>query len=506
MFRFRVSLATVLLSLLTGAVAQDANTTACQSNLTMAGAAPNNTKVLILGGGMAGVIAARTLHEQGIDDFVIVEAKHVFGGRMAQTTFGVNGSQYVLEKGPNWVHGTQTGSGPANPVWLLAQKHNLSMVQSDLFSNICVFDVYAIRCFHLPFFDYNGPNDYSATFNASLTAFNNAIVLAGERWQQNKTDLDLRSAYNYMGVAPKTPQEQACEYYQIDYDASQTSTLAAAWNYNYTFVPEAGGFSDVDMLCVDQRGFACIVQAEAATFLNTSQVLFNQIVKTIQYNQNGVTVQTTDGYNLTADHALVTFSAGVLQNTDVVFDPVLPDWKREAISSIEMPVYTKIFLQFEKKFWFDTGVGLYADQQRGRYPIWESLDLPGLFNGSGIIFVTVTGDYANYLEQLNKKHNAKVMEVLRRMYPDAPDPIDIWLPMWGRDPLFRGSYSNWGASFVPEHAYNLSVPVNGHLWFAGEATSVKYFGFLHGAYLEGQNAANNIAACIKNPQRCPPTT
>ncbi|KAI6146040.1 hypothetical protein BKA82DRAFT_1008577 [Pisolithus tinctorius] len=487
MTRFRISIATVLLSLLGGVVAQDANATRCQADLTPAGAPPNNTKVLILGGGMAGVIAARTLHEQ---------AKPVFGGRMAQTTFGVNGSQYVLEKGPNWVHGTQTGSGAANPVWLLAQKHNLSMVESDLFTN-------------MSFFDYNGPNDYSTAFDASLAAFNNAIVLPGERWQQNKTDLDLRSTYNYMGVAPKTPQEQACEYYQVDYDASQTSILAAAWNYNYTFDPEAGGFSDVDMLCVDQRGFACIVQAEAATFLNMSQVLFKQIVKTTQYNQNGVTVQTTNGHNLTADHPLVTFSAGVLQSTDVVFDPVLPAWKREAISSIEMPVYTKIFLQFEKKFWFDTGVGLYADQQKGRYPIWESLDLPDVFPGSGIIFVTVTGDYANYLEQLNKnitQVQLEVMEVLRRMYPDAPDPIDIWLPMWGRDPLFRGSYSNWGASFVPEHAYNLSVPVNGHLWFAGEATSVKYFGFLHGAYLEGQNAANNIAACIKNPQRCPPTT
>ncbi|KAI6145934.1 hypothetical protein BKA82DRAFT_1006193 [Pisolithus tinctorius] len=496
MTRFRFSLATVLLSLLSGVVAQDVNATRCQADLTPAGAPPNNTKVLILGGGMAGVIAARTLHEQGIDDFVIVEAKHVLGGRMAKKTFGVNGSEYVIEKGANWIHGTQTGSGPANPVWLLAKKHNLSMVESNLFTDIT-------------FFDYNGPNNYSATFEASLAAFDNARVLAGQRWQENKTDLDLRSAYNYLGVAPKTPQEEACEYYQIDYDASQTSTLAAAWNYNYTFDPEAGGFSDVDMLSVDPRGIACIVQAEAATFLNTSQVLFSQIVKTIQYNQNGVTVQTTDGYNLTADHALVTFSAGVLQNTDVVFEPALPDWKREAISSIEMPVYTKIFLQFKEKFWFDTGIGLYADQQKGRYPVWESLDHPDLYPGSGIIFVTVTGDYANYLEQLNKnitQVQLEVMEVLRRMYPDAPDPIDIWLPIWGRAPLFRGSYSNWGASFVPEHSYNLSAPVNGHLWFAGEATSLKYFGFLHGAYLEGQNAANNIAACIKNPQRCPPTT
>ncbi|KAI6135382.1 amine oxidase [Pisolithus thermaeus] len=505
--RFRVSVAAVFLSLLTGAVAQAANATQCQSNLTQAGAPPNSTKVLILGGGMAGVIAARTLQQQGITDYVIVEAKHVFGGRMSQTTFGTNGS-YVIEKGANWIHGTQTGSGPANPVWLLAKNHSLQMVESHLFTNIT-------------FFDYNGPNDYSATFNASLTAFDNARALAGQRWQQNQTDLDLRSAYNYMGVSPKTPQEEACEYYQIDYtdayrshrsldaqDASQTSSLAAAWNYNYTFDSDVG-YSDVDMLSVDPRGIACIVQAEAATFLNTSQVLFNQTVKTIQYSQSGVTVQTESGYTLSADHALVTFSVGVLQGTDVSFEPALPDWKRVAISNIEMPVYTKIFLQFEKKFWFDTEIGLYADQQKGRYPVWQSLDYPGIYPGSGIIFVTVTGDYANYLEQLNKNTTQvqlEVMEVLRRMYPNAPDPIDIFLPVWGRAPLFRGSYSNWGASFRPQHSYELRAPVNGHLWFAGEGTSLKYFGFLQGAYLEGENAANNIAACIKNSTRCPSTS
>ena len=46
-----------------------------------------DTKVLILGGGVAGVTAARTLHEEGID--FIVEARHELGGMMSHT-FGEN--------------------------------------------------------------------------------------------------------------------------------------------------------------------------------------------------------------------------------------------------------------------------------------------------------------------------------------------------------------------------------------------------------------------------------
>ena len=60
------------------------------------------------------------------------------------------------------------------------------------------------------------------------------------------------------------------------------------------------------------------------------------VVKTIQYDQYGVTIVTTDGRIFKADYALVTFSVGVLQHEDVVFEPKLPDWKLSAIDNIMM--------------------------------------------------------------------------------------------------------------------------------------------------------------------------
>ncbi len=79
----------------------------------------------------------------------------------------------------------------------------------------------------------------------------------------------------------------------------------------------------------------------------------------------------------------------------------------EAIQSMTMTTYTKIFLQFPHKFWFNTEarllfssvnpdpettpqMGLYADNERGRYPVWQSLDHPKFLDGSGILFATVT--------------------------------------------------------------------------------------------------------------------
>ena len=93
--------------------------------------------MLILGGGMAGITAARTLHDQGIDDFIVVEARHEIGGRMLSHTFGEPGRQYTVELGANWVQGTSHGDGPENPVWTLAKKHHLEARLSSYFEGLC---------------------------------------------------------------------------------------------------------------------------------------------------------------------------------------------------------------------------------------------------------------------------------------------------------------------------------------------------------------------------------
>ena len=72
---------------------------------------------------------------------------------------------------------------------------------------------------------------------------------------------------------------------------------------------------------------------------------------------------------------------------------------------------------------------------------------------------------------------SEVLGVFRAMFPDVtvPEPMAFFFPRWFQDPLYRGSYSNWPASLVPQHHTNLRANL-GRLWFAGEALSQKYFG------------------------------
>ncbi|KAG2091616.1 hypothetical protein BD769DRAFT_1616260 [Suillus cothurnatus] len=448
-----------------------------------------NAKVLILGGGVAGVIAARTLHRKGIDDFLIVEARNELGGRMQNYTIGVPGKQYTVEVGPNWIQGTQTGNGTANPILTLARKHHVKNQYNDLDDSITTYD-------------YNGFKDYRDILNTSIDQFTQIVTDAGERVKTQQVDLSLQSAYGITSATPKNLYEAACQYYQVDWAPDQNSWIASAWNNNFTFDTDMGGFSDENNLCIDQRGFKTIIQAEAADFLQPDQVSLNSVVTTISYDGDGVTVTLENGTNLTADYVLCTFSLGVLQYGDIAFKPALPSWKVEAIQSMVMATYTKIFLQFEEKFWFDTEMAVYADKERGRYPIWQSLDHVKFFPGSGLVFVTVTGDFSLRIESMQDSDvQEEVMEVLRAMYPNTavPDPVAFHFKRWNADPLFRGSYSNWPPSFLPGHSENLRATVDKRLWFAGEATSLKYFGFLHGAYFEGLDAGEGIAKCVEGP-------
>lgn len=96
-----------------------------------------DASVLILGGGVTGVIAARTLHERGHDNFIVVDAREELGGRMQTETIGTPGRTFTVEQGPNWVQGTQTGNGPKNPILTLAEKHGVKTQFNDLFGSLC---------------------------------------------------------------------------------------------------------------------------------------------------------------------------------------------------------------------------------------------------------------------------------------------------------------------------------------------------------------------------------
>jgi len=92
---------------------------------------------------------------------------------------------------------------------------------------------------------------------------------------------------------------------------------------------------------------------------------------------------------------------------------------------------------------------------------------------------------------------AEVMAVVRSMYPNKtiPQPKGFYFYRWGADPLFRGSFTNWPASYYVEQNDNLRARLN-NVVFAGEGTSNNHYGYLHGAYMEGERVGQLVAQWV----------
>lgn len=388
------------------------------------------TKVAILGAGVAGVTAAQALSNASVTDFIIVERNNYIGGRVAHTTFGSkpDGSgPYTVELGANWIQGLGSPGGPENPIWTLGKKYNISNTYSN-YSSILTYDE-------------TGANDFSSVLDTWEETYSVAEANAGTALSENLQDLSARTGLSIADWKPKKDmQAQAVEWWSWDWETAippeQSSFVFGVAGNNLTF----NQFSDENNFVTDQQGFNRFVIGEANEYLtaNDSRVLLERLVTGVTYSQDGVTVELDDDECIEAEHAICTFSLGVLQNEVVEFDPPLPTWKTEAIESFQMGTYTKIFFQFNETFWDpETQFFLYADpDQRGRYPVWQSLSTTGFLPGSNIIFATVVGPQSYEVEQQSDEETkADALQVLRAMFPDKeiPEPIAFMYPRWSQE-------------------------------------------------------------------------
>lgn len=167
-------------------------------------------------------------------------------------------------------------------------------------------------------------------------------------------------------------------------------------------------------------------------------------------------------------------------------------------------------MRFNESFWTENEFWIYADRKRrGYYPIWQSLDLPGFLPKSNLLLVTVTdGEALRISKQSKEETQTEIMDVLRSIYGNyIPDPEEIVYKNWHSDPLFRGSYSNWGASYPFDVFRRLREPLYNRLWFAGEGTSTAFFGFLHACStlfcsLNSMFDASLIGCLLGRPESC----
>lgn len=460
--------------------------------LGAATAADYETDVLILGAGGAGLSTAAGLAENFPSvGHLVLEARDTIGGRM----YNVDLAGTTVQKGASWVQGTE-----GSRMYDLVKAGNVEGTFTD-------WDSVSIT-------DPNSDDDYADYYDITSPAWelweeqkNCTKDLAKNLKKDGRPDVSMRAAARMCGWGRTTssagsPIEMAVEWLGHDFEYAEPPVTTSVKN-GMSAVYE--NFKDEDYFVTDPRGWLPMLEQ-----LNVPEDIIHlgTLVTKIEYDSEavggGVTVTAEkDGETVTykADQVVTTLSLGVMQaDMASLFSPPLPDWKVDELFKFDMNTFTKIFMKFEEQFWGDDEFFMHASPKRGFYPHFHNLNSVGYFPGSNGLLATVTGDESARVERLSDAEvAAEITAVLRSLFgPDVPEPIEIIVPRWRQDPLFRGSYSNWPIGTTAHDHSELRTPV-GSLFFAGEHTHPTMTGYVHGALESGFQAALEVGACRQDP-------
>jgi monoamine oxidase len=186
---------------------------------------------------------------------------------------------------------------------------------------------------------------------------------------------------------------------------------------------------------------------------------------------------------------VLTVPLGVLQAGSVRLTPTLSRTQQDALAAIKMGVLEKCVLRFSRVFWESGNLLNIVPEvaQAGQWAEWVNL-APVM--GQAALMGFNAAEVGRRMAALDDAAlTREAMRALRRIYPQAPDPLAMQRSRWATDPHALGSYS-FGSSADPEAARAaLHAPIGGRIWLAGEHTSLRAPQTMHGAYMEGARVA-----------------
>ncbi|MFN8445270.1 MAG: NAD(P)/FAD-dependent oxidoreductase [Caldilineaceae bacterium] len=415
--------------------------------------------ILVIGAGMAGLAAARMLHDSGFD-VTIIEARDRIGGRLwTSQQLGA-----YTDLGASWIHGADH-----NPL-----------------SNWC---------------DRLGIETVITPSDKRHFAVQNRLV----EWEElnNLATAGLASVDQRLQgkAAPHTIAELVEPLLQ-DPTLPLLDRQLLAWMTGLAEGVQAGLAEDLDVRWWQPKeltivnamplgGYRRLVE-EVAQGVN---VRLNSPVSKIELLEDGVLVHCGE-QSERADYGVITVPVGVLQAGQIEFSPPLPAAKQAAIQQIGFGggVLNKIFIRFPYRFWPDLQdrfIALPARvEERGLFANWINTEP---LHGQPILLSFSTGANGAQIDRTSSDAEvyAEAMKSLRRIFgEEIPEAEAYVVTRWLSDPWSRGSYSyaRVGVDDVAARAA-YAAPVADRLFFAGEATDPDEFGTVHAALLSGEQAA-----------------
>ena len=415
--------------------------------------------VVVIGAGMAGLTAARTLAERGLA-VCVVEAQDRVGGRILTRRVG----ETVIELGAEFVHGRPP------ELWALIEEAGLSvygrygsMIRSDGGGRLVEDNE------DEQFAVLEDLEDYSGADCGFMEYLDRLEVGEPERgvivgYVEGFNAADARDA-SVMALGVQQKAEDEIEGDRVWRVREGYDRLP---EYLARRVRESGG-----------------------------EIILGTTVEGIRWERGAVEVVCSEAGSVFGRRAVVTVPLGVLQSGGVKFMPE-PGNRMEIVRRLRMGQVARFTLLFRERFW--DGMAGQPEELGEMSFLFSFGETPSVWwTSHPEVDRTLTGwvggpRSAELAGMSADELGERACEVLGRIFgTDVREMlVGCHTHDWGSDAWSRGAYSYVPAGEI-DSPRALGVPVEKTLYFAGEHTDVTgHWGTVHAAMRSGLRAAEQI--------------
>jgi monoamine oxidase len=402
--------------------------------------------VVVVGAGAAGLAAAWRLAATQLS-VLVVEARDRIGGR-AHT---VDAGGYGFDRGCGWLH-----SADRNPFVGVAEALGFEIDRAP-------------PPWNKPSANHDLDPAKVAAFRAEFDAFAQRLEAAAATGADRPAS-DL--------LTPGSPFNARLNAFSAAYNGAELDQVS---------VLDYEAYEDSGLNWRVAAGYGAMIAAFGAA----APVRLSTPVTAIDHGGGWLRIETPGGV-VTARAVIVTLPTDLIASGAIAFRPGLPD-KLAAAAGLPLGLADKLMIAVEGAEAFEADSRLYGHFDRvrtGNYhvrPFGRPL-VEGYFGGRTARELEAEGPGAFGAFAVEELCEVLGSSWRRRLTPLAETA-------WASDPWARGSYSH----ALPGHAGDraiLAAPVDGRLFFAGEATSPHAFSTAHGACESGVRAAQEAIAAL----------
>jgi monoamine oxidase len=399
-----------------------------------------DVEVVVVGAGAAGVGAARTLHDAGVD-VLLVEARDRIGGR-AWTIASSAG--FPIDLGCGWLH-----SADRNPWREIAERAGHAIDHTP-------------PPWSRPALPRGAPGPEQAAFGEALGRFRAALA-------------------DFADDAPDVPASAYLEpggRWNPLLDA--VSTYYSGAELDRISVRDLARYDDSGVNWRVAGGYGALIAEHGAGL----PVRLATPVTRIDRRGSRLQVETPAGV-ITAGAVIVTLPSAVLAAMPDLFLPALPE-KAEAASHLPLGLADKLYLALDHAEEFATESRIFGHMDRTATAAYHFRpfgrpEIEAYFGGALAADLEKAGEAAFVDFAVAELAGLYGADFDARLAPLA-------FHGWRNDPFARGSYSYAEVGYADARGV-LAAPVEERIFFAGEACSVTDYSTAHGALATGRAAA-----------------